>query len=319
MSFSFDTFGMVGNRALLCRLFDRQKAYRLGHAYILEGQTGSGRHLLAKIIAAAALCESENPRPCGKCTHCKKIKSDVHPDVQYIKTSEKSIVPVAFIRNIRSDIYIAPMEGNRKIYIIEQAETMTNQGQNALLKVLEEPPEYGMIILLCQRTEALLPTILSRGVTLRLLPVSPKEGALAVMRRIPGIDMEKAQQAMETAKGYVGEAINILSKEEDSGTAEIEEQFERLVLGKSHAEFLALHTKLSQNREVFCRFADAMCRRLTIEQTKGTTMPGKGALSVEKTVSLSKILQRMREKAEKNGNLSLCSFYLLVTSWEVTH
>lgn len=326
MSLPHNPFGLVGNDTLLHSVLSDGRARRLGHAYVLAGPEGSGRHLLAQTLAAAALCASEElPRPCGVCRSCKKVSALLHPDAAVIGAPDAGAVTVDTVRSLRRDIYVAPVEGARKIYIVEQADTMTVQAQNALLKVLEEPPSYGMILLLCQAAEALLPTLLSRSVVLRLSPAEPAEGARVLMRRMPKLQPAAALEAIQKAGGFIGAALYSLSEGEDGRLIELGGQFDERLFGKSEAVFLALHSKLSQNRRLLCDFSGFMYRRLlcaTRQKAAGGGLdehPLYDALALDKTFALMELFRDTRDRTERNGNASLCAFYLLVTSWEVTH
>jgi len=140
-------------------------ASRLSHAYIVSGSP-ERRMELAGLIAKAAVC-SGSPKPCGVCRDCGKADRNIHPDILFAeKTDEDSVFKVEYVRQIRTDAYTVPNEAARKVYIVKDAEDMTPNAQNALLKVLEEPPEYVVFILLCGNAEAFLETVRSRCVVL---------------------------------------------------------------------------------------------------------------------------------------------------------
>ena len=138
---------------------------RLPHAVLLEG--GSERELLrlASQIAMAAVCTDGKKKPCGKCADCGKVKKGLHPDVITVAETDKKrkTISVDLIRRVREDVIVKPNEAGRKVYIIPNAGTMTREAQNALLKVLEEPPAYALFLLLCTRATELLATIRSRS------------------------------------------------------------------------------------------------------------------------------------------------------------
>lgn len=143
---------------------------KLSHAYIFSGEEGSGKRMMAEIFAAALMCAGED-RPCGMCMSCMQAESHNHPDIVNV-THEKTRIGVDEIRvQVINDIVIKPFSSPYKVYIIDEAERMTEQAQNALLKTLEEPPEYAVLILLTTNTGAFLQTILSRCVTLQFKPL----------------------------------------------------------------------------------------------------------------------------------------------------
>ena len=170
---------LVGNRALADKLGNKILSGGMSHAYIIGGPEGSGKHTLAKLIAASIACEckenGELPLPCGKCSACYKILSDISPDVTVIGTEDRSTIGVEAIRSLRINVLTAPNDLDIKVYIIEDADKMTPQAQNAFLLTLEEPPPYVLFLLLCERPEDLLETVRSRAPTLRTEPISPDE------------------------------------------------------------------------------------------------------------------------------------------------
>ena len=158
---------LLGNDQLKENLHAARRKNRLSHFYLLSGPRGAGKHTLADLIAAAMLCK-EPDGPCGVCRSCRKVLSHNHPDYITIDDPTKKTVPVDLIREARADIFVRPNEGDKKIYLFPRAQDMGIPGQNALLKVLEEPPAYGVFLLLTDNPEKLLPTVRSRCVELKL-------------------------------------------------------------------------------------------------------------------------------------------------------
>ncbi len=156
----------------------------LSHAYLVTGGSGEGRAALAKRLAAAYLCEGAGPVPCGACRHCRKVEAGVHPDVTVLAPlTDKKEIGVDQARALRSDAYIRPNEGKRKVYIIDPADAMNPAAQNALLKVLEDGPAYAAFLLLAAEPGRLLDTVRSRC---EPLPLPPEEAP---------VDPELAEQA----------------------------------------------------------------------------------------------------------------------------
>lgn len=168
-----ELLNIIGNDDLINYFSSCAKANSLSHAYILLGPKGSGKHTLARLIAAAANCEEKATfnlsLPCQKCPSCKRILNNNSADLSYIsREKDKVYIGVDPIRFIKSDVSVYPNDGDFKVYIIEEAHLMTAQAQNALLLTLEEPPPYVIFILLCEHTETLLETIKSRAPILRM-------------------------------------------------------------------------------------------------------------------------------------------------------
>ena len=201
---------LLGNDQLKENLRAARRKGRLSHFYLLSGPRGAGKHTLAELIAAAMLCK-EPEGPCGVCRHCRKILSGNHPDYITIDDPTKKTVPVDLIREARSDIFVRPNEGDKKIYLFPRAQDLGLPGQNALLKVLEEPPAYGVFLLLTDNPEKLLPTVRSRCVELKLRALP--EGLLArkLREEFPDAEAERIAAAIGRSGGYLGQARELLS------------------------------------------------------------------------------------------------------------
>ena len=197
--------GLLGNDGLKARL----AAGQLSHCYILEGPAGSGRKTLAGLLAAAMECEGAGEAPCGVCGPCRKVQKGEHPDVITVD-SDKATVPISLIREMQSDAYIRPNEGKRKVYIIPRAGDMQGPAQNALLKLLEEPPGYCAFLLLTESDDKLLETVRSRAVTLTLAPLSASLTRSELSRRSPEASPEAVARAADRSGGYLGRALKLL-------------------------------------------------------------------------------------------------------------
>ena len=214
--------GFIGNTELKARLSAACAAGKLSHGFLLCGVEGSGRHTLARIIASAMQCEGQDA-PCGRCSACRKIAASMHPDVITVNDPEHKQVSVDVIREMRADVFIRPNEGKRKIYIIEQS--VRTEGQNALLKVLEEPPQYAAFIILATHPDAVLPTIRSRCVTLHLSPVRTEEALVFLQNRCPNATREELLTAHARAGGYLGRAMALVKEASDAKTTEFAKYF----------------------------------------------------------------------------------------------
>ena len=136
---------------------------RLPHAILLRGAGSATRGKVSSFLAQAFVCEGEN-KPCGKCSHCMKAGINSHPDVITVDPAAQNekAFKIALVREMKDDAYIIPNEASRKVYILKSADKMNVQAQNALLKLIEEPPSYARFILECESSSAMLETILSR-------------------------------------------------------------------------------------------------------------------------------------------------------------
>ena len=144
---------LLGNDTLKQRLSALQAKGKLTHSFLLTGPEGSGRHTLARILCAAMQCTAPGERPCGVCPQCRKVLDGAHPDICIVDDPEKKTIPVKLVRDACTDLYIRPNEGQRKIYLFPRAQDLNQQGQNVLLKSIEEPPPYGTFLLLAEHAE----------------------------------------------------------------------------------------------------------------------------------------------------------------------
>ena len=187
---------------------------KVSHAFIIQGEIGAGKDFIAKVFAKTIQCERSKKEPCEECRSCKQMDGRNHPDVIWVTHEKPNSIGVEDIRGqINNDIGIKPYYGPKKIYIVSDAEKMTVQAQNALLKTLEEPPAYGVIILLTTNMDSLLPTILSRCVALHMRPVEDGKIEEYLMKQLHVPDY-KAGVCAAFARGNVGKA-KALAENED--------------------------------------------------------------------------------------------------------
>ena len=215
-----DFTGFLGNDAVKARLSGAFASRRVAHSYLLCGPAGSGKHTLTRILSAAMQCEGRSGKiPCGVCSGCRKALEGVHPDIITVDDPDHKAMTVDPIRAARSDMFIRPNEGKRKIYIIPRGQDMNESAQNALLKTIEEPPAYAVILLLTSNADALLPTISSRCVTLNLRPVKENEVKEYLMEHMHLPDYQ-AQIDAAFAQGNIGKAKQIAESTEFAEMAE---------------------------------------------------------------------------------------------------
>ncbi len=204
--------GFLGNdqlKASLSAAVDRQRA---AHFYLLSGPRGAGKRTLARLLAAALLCQDSHRRPCGQCGSCRKVLAGSHPDLIPVDDPDKKTVSVETVRQAREDLFIRPNEGERKIYYVPRAQDLGLPGQNALLKVLEEPPPYGVFLLLTDNPDRLLPTVRSRCVELRLQPLEESQLAEALRQAFPQASQEALASAIWRSGGWLGQAKELLQE-----------------------------------------------------------------------------------------------------------
>ena len=205
---------IIGQEQIKEHLRNAIATNKVSHAYIINGERSSGKEFIARVFAMALQCEQGEIEPCGECHSCKQALSNNQPDIIYVSHEKPNTIGVEDIRTqINGDIDVKPYSSPRKIYIMNEGEKMTVQAQNALLKTLEEPPEYAVILILTTQVEALLPTILSRCVVLNMKPVSDALVKKYLMEELEVPDY-KANICVAFARGNIGKAKLLASSEE---------------------------------------------------------------------------------------------------------
>ena len=208
-----------GNERIKDQLSRQEQERGLSHAYIISGPHGSGRHNLARQLTAAMLCTSREEKPCGHCGPCLKVNKGIHPDVAVVAgPGEGKPITVDQVRQLRTDAYIRPNEGERKVYLLEGADQMNPSAQNAMLKLLEEGPPYAVFLLLAGNPGGLLQTVRSRCEALALTPAAPDRDVgiapeqLALVKELAGA-LERAGELelLETAMALDGKRGEELS------------------------------------------------------------------------------------------------------------
>ena len=205
---------IIGQEQIKEHLQNALASHKISHAYIINGEKSSGKEYIAKVFAMALQCEKGGTEPCQECHSCKQVLSKNQPDIIRLTHEKPNTISVDDIRKqVNGDVAIKPYSSPYKIYIINEAEKMNAQAQNALLKTLEEPPEYAVILLLTANLNALLPTIISRCVVLNMKPVPDEKVRRFLMEQMQVPDY-KADVCVAFARGNVGKAKALASSEE---------------------------------------------------------------------------------------------------------
>lgn len=205
---------IIGHTQIIEHLQKAIDSDKVSHAYIFNGPEKSGKMMLAEAFAMTLQCESGSSTPCMECHSCKQALSKNQPDIIYLQHEKPGTISVDDIRRqINNDIVIKPYSRPRKIYIIDEAEKMNQQAQNALLKTIEEPPSYAVILLLTTNADSFLPTILSRCITLNLKAVPDAQIKSYLMQHLQIPDY-KADICTAFAQGNVGKAIQLAGNED---------------------------------------------------------------------------------------------------------
>lgn len=300
---------LLGNERLMAGLKAAFASDRLSHCYLIAGPAGSGKRSLARILAAAMECTAGDRRPCGRCLQCRKVLDKVHPDVITVDEPAKKTVSVELIRKARADVYIRPNEGRRKVYLFPRAMDMNPAAQNALLKVIEEPPDYAAFLLLTESAERLLPTIRSRAVPLQLAPLSEAEGLAALGRRHPDAAPAALAEAWSRSEGWLGRAEALLSAGE--GLAPETQRFTDCFARRDRLGLTELLTPLERRKReelipLLQQWAELLSDALAVRagqpgRWEAACRMGRGRTSAE----CLRALERLRRAAELlQGNVS---------------
>ena len=211
---------IIGHDEIIGHLKNAIESGKISHSYIFTGEPGSGKKLLAGTFAATLQCEAGGTEPCQKCDSCKKAIGKNHPDIIMVTHEKPGTITIDEIRDqVIHDVDIRPYYSPYKIYIIADADLMTPQAQNALLKTIEEPPEYAVILLLTNNIGGLLPTIQSRCVRLDLKVVDDSLVKKYLMERLHVPDYQ-AEIDASFAQGSIGRAKDAATSEEFSAMTE---------------------------------------------------------------------------------------------------
>lgn len=205
---------IIGHEQIITHLRSAIALDMVSHAYILNGPEYSGKMMLAEAFAMALQCEGEGERPCLECRSCRQAIDHNQPDIIYVSHEKPNTIGVDDIRTqINNDIVIKPYSSRYKVYIVDEAEKMNQQAQNALLKTIEEPPAYAVILLLTTNADSFLQTILSRCITLNLKAVKEDVIRDYLMKHYQIPDYQ-ADVCAAFSQGNVGKAVQLASSED---------------------------------------------------------------------------------------------------------
>ncbi len=247
------SFPLVGNSKIALAISNALKEKRLPHAILIEGDVGSGRHTLASYLSAAAACSGEDV-PCGACRNCELHKANSHPDIMVTAPEDgKKNIAVSQIRALRNEAYIKPHLASCRVFIIDFADTMNEQSQNALLKVLEEPPGNAVFILIAESKAALLETIISRCIVLTLN--NPETDiALDYILNTENYEKDDILSALASCQNNIGKALMLLKGQSDTKTSAAAKEFLEFLLRGDNWGMLSTTSNFEKNRVEAERF-----------------------------------------------------------------
>lgn len=300
----------------------------LPQTILLMGPAGIGKLTAARILTAALLCQSSGEKPCGVCTACRKVEGNLHSDVTFIDAGDGEI-KVDTARNIRSACAVLPGDGNRRVFLIRHAQNMNVSAQNALLKVLEEPPSYVFFILMTENASAILPTILSRCTQFSLAPLTLAQVLQLLRRRYPDANQDVLQAAAAACQGIAGDALQAMS-EDSSATIEYAARFLQALGTKDEMQLLQVANQCAGlSRRQFAKMLAAMQTgiRDAVLAANGMKMPLLPALwkqtqalarklSVRQLLALYDWMDELDGRIERNPGMALLTGCLAAGCYE---
>ncbi len=292
-------FPLVGNslaRQLLDNAFFGQ---RIPHAILIEGESGTGKTTLSRYIAAAALCSGEDV-PCGGCRSCHLVSVGSHPDLYVVEPEAgKKNISVEQIRTLRGEAYKKAQMGKSRVFIIENAETLNQNAQNAILKVLEEPPGDTVFILNCVSASSLLVTVNSRCVKLTLTAPDISEGKEVLLSE--GEKPENAEDALIKARGNIGRAKVLLGKAKRKEPEKAAENYLAALGRKDKYEMLKITLAFLKDRQLAEQFFSFL-KLLLLEELRAKKEDKE---AVKHIFSLYDITESLSSTLNTNINLTL--------------
>jgi DNA polymerase-3 subunit delta' len=248
----------AGNENALRQLSKDITAGRFPHALLLEGPAGCGKMTLAHLLAGAAVCNSLD-KPCHTCAHCRKAAQNIHPDITEISVPEgKQVIPVNLIRELRQAAYVLPNEAAVKVVIVKEAHRMNAEAQNALLKILEEPPAHVLFILTCENRAMLLPTIRSRTQMITLTGVTWEQAKPLLLERFPEQDEQRLYHAFMISGGVIGTVIAGLQNDTMDKVLTLTPKIAEALIGVNEWDLIALTASLDKDKDAFAGVLGAL-------------------------------------------------------------
>lgn len=310
-------FRIYSNENVLNTLTSMISSGRLSQAFLLYGQAGLGKKTIAEYMAAQLLCKDSENAPCGICKSCRMILHGTHPDVMLVKTENANkAFSVDNLRKLSADSCIYPNDGDRKVYILADCDTMTPLAQNTLLKLIEEPPPHVYFIFTATSKAVFLPTILSRVIALGVSEVREMECRQALSEK--GIDdTNKINEAINAFGTNIGMCLSYLNDDKLKNAVECAREItDCLVSGNEYSLLKALF-KLEGDKQTAKMVLSLLCtiiRDSSVRKLGNDELTGcykSGAVALSKSISsrqaneIYRILTSADSRLDGNASLSL--------------
>ncbi len=315
-----DFSSIVGQKNIVRRLISSIKQDKVGHAYIFSGPKGIGKKTIAKAFAHMLLCnQPDGDRGCGKCISCRLWEENTNPDF-YISESEGSSIAVNDIRDMQNDIIIKPLYSNRKVYLIVDGEKMTVQAQNCLLKTLEEPPAYAVIILTTSNYDALLDTVCSRCTNYSFEKNTQQEVCKILESKL-GRECNDLEFIIQYSDGIIGTALELAMSDEfiplREKTIETMLKLETTANSKKFLDICEFFMENKDNmdkvlnimllvyRDLIVLLADGKENMLINSDKKNKMISVANRYTLEKLIENIRIIEFIRRSIKQNANYQL--------------
>lgn len=308
--------GFLGNEEVKAALSAAFALRRFPHAIVLQGEAGCGKRTLAKLIAKALVCRNREKAPCGECPSCIRVGAGSHPDIRIEEGSGATrSLSVDAIKAVTADAYRMPEEADFSVYILLMGSRTSEAAQNKLLKVIEEPPEGAVFLLVCDSAEQLLPTIRSRVQSFTLKPPSLEEAA-AYGREHAGLTAEQAEKLAALCGGNIGRMLEEAQGGTAAQAAEIAAAIAAGMMDKNGDALLKAALPLQKDRnlcrEVLSRLT-VIFRDACVLRAGGTSLLSGASREADllsglprnRLYRLPEIGEEFRQKLERNANMPL--------------
>ena len=274
---------------------------RFPHALIFEGAQGSGKQTAARYAASMLLCRENGNSPCGECASCRKSLEN-HPDFAVLLPENKSkTISVDKVREIRLSAYVAPHESQRKVFFIPDAQRLRTEAQNALLKLIEEPPEAAYFIMTTPSRSNLLETVISRSAVIPMRELTAEERLSAAAHQLPDRDKAELKQAAFGCR-TVGETLQSVSDPAAAALAADTAKLLSDITDGNRYGALTLLYRYEKDRESYLRLLQSL--RMTVISELCCADSSSFALRTNKIID---IIDKIVFSAAQNVSLSLLS------------